>query len=79
MTSVAMTRHKADNYTPASLLLSYAKTHPGFGYRYDPRSGVYLRHEDKLYRYHHWKIEPLNRTEETVTVYLEEVEKGDLP
>lgn len=64
-------------YTPASLLLKYAKNTPGCGYKYGPDGRIYLRIEDKFYEYDHWDIDPVDKDNDDVTVYLKEVEKGE--
>ena len=75
-TIIAVRIPKSSNPTPASLLLKYARENANAGYLYGRHGKVYLRLEDKYYEYDHWDIKHLVRNEDTVTIYLNEIEKG---
>jgi len=77
MRTIIIYRSSEANYTPESLLLSYAKTAPGHGFRSDRDGKIFLRIESSYYEYDHWDIEHTDKYTDCVTVYLKEAEKGD--
>ena len=77
MKTVRLLRPRDENWTPASLLLRYAKEHANAGYKYGMYGKIYLRLEDKFYEYHHFNRALIDDDLKQVTVYLQEVEKGE--
>ena len=73
MQTITLVRPHEANYTPASLLLDYAKHRVGCGYKYGEYGNLLLRLEGKVYEYDHWKITPLRDNEDKITLYLKEV------
>lgn len=66
--TIRLTRPQGANYTPASLMHSYAAEHPGARFS-SYRGRAVLTIDGTPYGYDHWEIRPA-AGEEIVTVYL---------
>ena len=77
MRTINLIRPRNANYTPASLLLTYARNNPEAGYKYDEFGKVHLRIRDEFFVYDHWEITHIDDNLDQVTVFLQEEQKGE--
>lgn len=63
---------KSQNYTPSSLMHTYAQQHPSASFCYDLNGKPYLLIANVRYYYKHWRIIAVSPNSEMVTVYLED-------
>lgn len=69
LTNFTVTKPRATNYTPASLIYEWAKTN-GRSAGTGPYGGTFLILGGIAFKYDHWKITDNGDGTETVTVYL---------
>ena len=77
MRTINIIRPRDANYTPASLLLTYARNNPEAGYKYDEFGKVHLRIRDEFFVYDHWSIKHVGDGLVNITVFLQEEQKGE--
>lgn len=68
--------HKAI-YSPASLLLNYAREHENAGFRYVSEEEINLREGEIFYKYDHLEVEPIDKKTDSITLYLTKLEKTE--
>lgn len=71
MTKIQVSVIPGSNFSPSSLMYRYAAMTPGVTFFRDRYGASRLHIGGKVYDYHHWT---LSTDDNTVTVYLEEVQ-----
>ena len=74
MRQIEITRPASENWTPAALLLRYARENADAGYKYGEYGKLFLRLGKDFYEYNGYHIEPADGKNERIIVHLKEIE-----